>query len=83
MRELQSRHLLAQVTGSKDRRQRLLHLTDEGRVIAGELAGLQRNVFANAFRNAGPEAVAGFRQVLSGLISEHERAGVMRLIAKK
>lgn len=83
MRELQSRRLLAQVTGSKDRRQRLLHLTDEGRAIAGELAGLQRTVFANAFRSAGPEAVAGFRQVLSGLISEHERAGVMRLIAKK
>jgi DNA-binding MarR family transcriptional regulator len=83
MRELQARKLLTQVTGSKDRRQRLLHLTEDGRVLAQELAGLQRNLFANAYRSAGPEAVAGFRQVLSGLLSEHERAGVMRLIAKK
>jgi hypothetical protein len=27
--------------------------------------------------------VAGFRQVLSGLIADEERAGVMRLIAKR
>lgn len=83
MRDLQMRRLLSQVTGSKDRRQRLLHLTEAGLSIADELAELQRVAFANAFRNAGPDAVAGFRQVLTGLISEQERAGVMRLIAKK
>jgi DNA-binding MarR family transcriptional regulator len=71
------------VTGQKDKRQRLLFLTPAGRETAAELAGLQRALFANAFRSAGPDAVAGFRQVLSGLIADEERAGVMRLIAKR
>ena len=33
--------------------------------------------------DTGPDAVAGFRQVLSGLLAEQERAGVLRLIAKR
>lgn len=83
MKDLLALGLLTQVAGLKDKRQRLLQLSPEGREIAAELAGLQRALFARAFRAAGPDAVAGFRQVLSGLISEQERAGVMRLISKK
>jgi len=83
IKDLHSQGLVSQATGQKDRRQRLLHLTDRGREVARELASLQRALFAKAFRSAGPEAVAGFRQVLSGLVHEEERAGVMRLIAKR
>jgi DNA-binding MarR family transcriptional regulator len=74
---------LVQTTGVSDRRQRLLRLTAKGQAAESELSALQRARFAQAFREAGPEAVAGFRRVLSGLLAENERAGVLRLIAKR
>ena len=83
LKDLQALGLVSQSAGQKDRRQRLVHLTDKGREVSQELASLQRALFARAFRSAGPEAVAGFRQVLGGLINEEERAGIMRLIAKR
>ncbi len=83
LKDLQARGLVALGRGQKDRRQRLLHLTDGGRVVADELATLQRALFARAFRLAGPDAVAGFRQVLGGLLNEQEREGVMRLLARR
>ena len=83
LKDLQARGLISQATGQKDRRQRLVQLTESGREVAQELATLQRALFARAFRSAGPDAVAGFRQVLGGLINEEERAGIMRLIAKR
>jgi DNA-binding MarR family transcriptional regulator len=70
-------------TGTRDRRQRLLKLTAKGQALESELATLQRNRFAKAYREAGAEAVAGFRQVLTGLLADQERAGVLRLIAKR
>jgi DNA-binding MarR family transcriptional regulator len=74
---------LTQAQGSRDRRQRLLKLSREGVAVEDELSALQRSRFAKAYREAGPEAVAGFRQVLTGLLAEQERAGVLRLIAKR
>ena len=75
--------LLTQAQGARDRRQRLLRLTAKGAAIEAELTALQRTRLAKAYREAGPEAVAGFRAVLSGLLAEQERAGVLRLIAKR
>lgn len=83
VRDLTSAGYLAQTQGARDRRQRLLRLTQRGTELEGELSRVQRARFANAYREAGPEAVAGFRQVLSGLLAEQERAGVLRLIAKR
>jgi DNA-binding MarR family transcriptional regulator len=83
MKDLVDAGMLSQVQGARDRRQRLLQLTTKGQETAAGLVGLQRVLFAKAFRTAGPDAVAGFRQVLTGLISDQERAGVIRLIAKK
>jgi DNA-binding MarR family transcriptional regulator len=74
---------LTQAQGSRDRRQRLLRLTGKGAGVEAELTALQRTRLARAYREAGPEAVAGFRAVLSGLLAEQERAGVLRLIAKR
>ncbi len=74
---------LVQTQGARDRRQRLLRLTAKGAGVEAELTALQRTRLAKAYREAGPEAVAGFRQVLSGLLAEQERAGVLRLIAKR
>ena len=75
--------LITLSTGTRDRRQRLLKLSAKGQTLESELAALQRNRFARAYREAGAEAVAGFRQVLTGLLAEQERAGVLRLIAKR
>lgn len=83
VKALTDRGLLAQAQGARDRRQRLLRLTAKGAAIEAELTALQRVRLAKAYREAGPEAVAGFRQVLQGLLAEQERAGVLRLIAKR
>lgn len=83
IKQLVSDGLIALSTGTRDRRQRLLKLTSKGQALELELATLQRNRFARAYREAGAEAVAGFRQVLTGLLAEQERAGVLRLIAKR
>ena len=83
VRSLTSGGYLAQTQGARDRRQRLLKLTPKGQQLETELGALQRARFAKAYRQAGPEAVAGFRQVLSGLLADQERAGVLRLIAKR
>jgi DNA-binding MarR family transcriptional regulator len=83
VRNLTEGGYLTQTQGSHDRRQRLLRLTGKGAGVEAELTALQRSRLARAYREAGPEAVAGFRQVLSGLLAEQERAGVLRLIAKR
>ncbi len=58
-----------QQPGTSDRRQRLLYLTDSGAVLEGRLTALQSRRFANAYRDAGAEAVAGFQRVLQGLMN--------------
>jgi len=83
IKQLVSDGLIALSTGTRDRRQRLLKLSAKGQALESELASIQRNRFARAYREAGAEAVAGFRQVLTGLLAEQERAGVLRLIAKR
>lgn len=50
-----------------DRRMRQLRLTEKGAELEAALWAAQRPRMAAAFREAGPEAVAGFRQVLSAL----------------
>ena len=61
--------------GARDRRQRLLRLTAKGQALEAELAALQRARFAKAYREAGPEAVAGFRQVLIGPVGRTRTGG--------
>jgi len=53
--------------GPSDRRQRLLSLTESGRALEHALTQNQRHRFARAYREAGAEAVVGFRKVLAGL----------------
>ena len=71
---------IAQKQGAQDRRQRLLHLTDKGIELERQLSRPQQARVARAYRQAGAEAVAGYRQVLLGLINEAERAKVLESI---
>jgi DNA-binding MarR family transcriptional regulator len=57
----------------RDRRRRLLELTDRGYDLERQLSEDQRRRMARAFRNAGAESVAGFRTVLRNLIDEQDR----------
>ncbi len=61
---------IEQQQGTLDRRQRLLRLTEKGRLLEHALTENQRRRFARAYRHAGADAVEGFRQVLLGLIEE-------------
>ncbi len=64
---------IEQVTGVEDRRQRLLYLTDKGHQLEHELTANQRARVARAYREAGAEAVEGFKKVMSGIMDEHNR----------
>ena len=59
-----------QKTGATDRRQRLLYLTKIGVELEARLTALQGRRFAAAYREAGAEAVDGFKRVLRGLMDQ-------------
>jgi len=60
--------------GKQDRRERHLYLTDAGQALEKELSEAQRVRMRAAYREAGPEAVAGFRQVLEQIMDPKMRA---------
>ncbi len=62
-----------QSKGIRDRRQRLLELTQKGVALERLLTENQRHRIAGAYREAGPAAVEGFRKVMIGLIDERDR----------
>lgn len=66
--------LVRQDEGTRDRRQRLLSLTEAGETLERRLFEAQRETLAAAYREAGPQAVEGFRRVLLGLMDEETRA---------
>ncbi len=59
-----------------DRRRRLLHLTARGSALETELSAVQMRRVARAYREAGAEAVEGFRRVLLGVINADDRSRV-------
>ncbi len=59
--------------GIRDKRERHLHLTEEGKALEQALSEAQRNRMRAAFRNAGPEAVQGFRAVLEEMMDPEMR----------
>ncbi len=77
--ELTTRGLVESRIGRDDRRQRLLRLTESGAGLEAELFEALRARVSAAYVEAGPAAVAGFWQVLEGLIPPVERARLMGL----
>ena len=59
--------------GRSDRRQRQLFLTEAGAALERTLSDAQRARMRQAFREAGPEAVAGFRAVLERMMDPEMR----------
>lgn len=58
----------------EDRRKRPLTLTDAGWELERRISQDQRIRIARAYREAGPDAVAGFRQVLLDMINPDDRS---------
>jgi DNA-binding MarR family transcriptional regulator len=79
---------VAQAQGQEDRRQRLLTLTQSGRALERRLFERQRERLAAAYREAGAEAVDGFRGVMQGIMDEEacrniaETHGATRVAAR-
>ena len=57
-----------QKTGRDDRRKRLLYLTDKGGDLERRLTANQRARIARAYREAGADAVEGFKKVMLGIM---------------
>jgi len=69
---------VTQRPGTRDRRQRLLELTDKGQELERRLTQNQRERVARAFRAAGADAVEGYRKVLLGMINEDDQRQFLR-----
>ena len=54
--------------GQRDKRERQLFLTEKGAALEASVSTAQRERMRDAYRRAGPEAVAGFRQVLEAMM---------------
>ena len=65
--------------GQRDKRERHLYLTPSGQALERELSDAQRDRMRDAYRRAGPEAVAGFRQVLEAMMDTDMRRSYARL----
>jgi len=74
--QLIERGFVEQKQGEEDRRQRLLFLTTSGEELEMKLSSPQQDRVANAFREAGPTAVAAWRRIMLSLINEEDRARV-------
>lgn len=59
--------------GKEDKRERHLYLTETGAALERELSDVQRERMRTAYRSAGPQAVAGFRQVLEAMMDTETR----------
>ena len=54
--------------GIQDKRERHLYLTDQGYELQKRLSSAQSKRMRKAFRNAGPNAVSGFKTVLEAMM---------------
>lgn len=73
LRTLIADGLVESRVGTRDKRERHLYLTEKGAELERALSDAQRKRMREAFRAAGPEAVAGFRQVLEAMMDRDIR----------
>lgn len=73
LRTLIADGLVESHVGRQDKRERNLMLTAAGQELEHQLSGAQRRRMRAAYRVAGPDAVAGFRQVLEEMMDSDMR----------
>ena len=64
--------------GTADKRERHLYLTEKGVALETALSDAQRARMRSAYKEAGPEAVQGFKKVLEAMMD----ADMRRVYAK-
>lgn len=79
LRTLIADGLVESRVGQTDKRERHLLLTDAGRALEQQLSDAQRARMRAAFREAGPDAVGGFRRVLEAMMDPEMRRAYARL----
>lgn len=79
LRTLIADGLVESRVGTVDKRERHLFLTEAGAALEARLSDAQRARMRAAYREAGPEAVAGFRQVLEAMMDPDMRRAYIRL----
>lgn len=78
LKELEARNLILREADRRDRRQRPIRLTEQGRELDEQLHVRLRRRIALAYRSAGADAVAGWHKVLLGLLDERARRRLQR-----
>lgn len=73
LRTLVEDGLVESKVGKSDKRERHLYLTEAGQALERKLSDAQRARMRAAYRAAGPQAVAGFRQVLEAMMDHDLR----------
>lgn len=73
LRTLVEDGLVESKVGKSDKRERHLYLTEAGQALERKLSDAQRARMRAAYRAAGPQAVAGFRQVLEAMMDNDLR----------
>ena len=79
LRTLIADGLVESRVGTADKRERHLYLTEAGRALESRLSDAQRARMRAAYREAGPDAVAGFRKVLEAMMDVDMRRSYSRL----
>ena len=79
LRKLIEDGLVESQVGKSDKRERHLFLTEAGHALEAELSNAQRARMRSAYRDAGPEAVAGFKKVLEAMMDVDMRRAYRNL----
>lgn len=80
LRQLIEDGLVESKVGEKDRRERHLFLTKSGKDLESELSFTQRKRLRTAYKEAGPDAVQGFRKVLENITDPSMRKHIRKLM---
>lgn len=73
LRTLVEDGLVESRVGTRDKRERHLHLTEKGLELEHDLSEAQRARMRAAYREVGPEAVDGFRKTLEAMMDPEIR----------
>jgi DNA-binding MarR family transcriptional regulator len=71
--------LVTSHVGRSDKRERHLTLTEAGEALEQQLSDAQRVRMRDAYRKAGPEAVAGFKTVLEAMMDDDMKRAYLAL----
>ncbi|MEL6584718.1 MAG: MarR family transcriptional regulator [Pseudomonadota bacterium] len=82
LRQLIDDGMIESRVGKSDRRKRCLFLSEQGQALERSLSEKQRARMRRAFREAGPEAVQGFREVLEKIVDPDLRHRVAEMMER-